>query len=37
LEDAADTIAKSEMNYLYLPEYGKLLSKINNDIKQIEN
>ena len=27
LEDALDTISRSDINYLYLPEYGKLIKK----------
>ena len=27
LEDAANTIARSDINYLFLPEYGKLIKK----------
>jgi carbamoyltransferase len=27
LEDAANTIARSDINYLFLPEYGKIISK----------
>jgi carbamoyltransferase len=31
LADAVETIARSEIEYLYLPEYGKLIRKLNED------
>jgi carbamoyltransferase len=31
LDDALDTLARSEIEYLYLPEYGKLIRILNQE------
>jgi carbamoyltransferase len=35
LDDAIDTLSKSDIEYLYLPEYGKLVTVANKNIIQI--